>query len=123
MTASINTMVEFTKTVCAAVASEDPKKYSFILASEKPVFSNEKTKKAWVLMAAVSAGYSLNEHSKIQAKEIILADASTMTFHKGYALPATTAKEIQSKIKSEELTLDQAYAKALAGMTEKDMLP
>lgn len=123
MSNTINTIVDFTKTICFPAAGKDKNTYSFMLASEQPVMQIPDAKKAWVLIAVSAAGYSLNQHPQIKTDEIMLTDAMMTKMHKVQTIPAKLAKELQAKMSTDQMTPDAAYSQISANLKEKDLLP
>jgi hypothetical protein len=106
----VNTVIDWTQTLCIAARGKQPGAYSFIVTSTQPVFSAEASKKAWLLMAVAFAGKNLNESPSVKAEELWLSDANLVKNRTAYILPARVAKLLQRQVKSDKITLDGMYS-------------
>jgi hypothetical protein len=105
-----NQTADYTLTKCIPHLADGPRSIDFILVSEKPVFSHEDAKKAWLLVAVSAVGKVMNDHPDMTIENVIVSDANLMKMRKSYRLPGGLCKDLQRKLYYGEVTLDRAYA-------------
>jgi hypothetical protein len=118
---SINALADFTRTRCLPTAGSSKERNSFIILSDKPVFSNEKSKKAWLLVACAAAGRELNKSGAIQADELWFSDVARTKERTAYAARAAACKSLQAKVHSGSISIDQMYGTLSAELVRKDV--
>ena len=111
----INYLVEFTQTKC--IPGKEPEGMSFIFISEKPVLSVPDSFKAWMIVVTAAFGNTFNANS-MKTSFLVVTDMNTVAQKKGFKIPAKTARALQKKLKSDQISLEAYYA----GI-ERDMVP
>ena len=104
-----NAIVDYTQTRCFPTGGKAGA-FSFIVVSSAPVFSVEASKKAWQLVVVAAVGKLLNDRPTYKMDELIVSDTNLMKDRVGYALPASLAKSLQSRMFNGRTNLDAAYA-------------
>lgn len=105
----VNLLATFTYTKCLPAAGDRKGALSFLIISEKPVFSTEKSKKAWLVTVTGATGKTLRDHRTILAEKIIVSDVHLMKQFKGFSFPAALAKQLQAQISSDQITIHVLY--------------
>jgi hypothetical protein len=93
------------------------------VVSEQPVLSVPAAKKAWLLLIVAAVGKVLNDHPKLGCKALAMSDVASAQQKRSYALPCSSTKIIQSKINTDNLSPEAAWALiegALAELPIKD---
>jgi hypothetical protein len=114
-----NALADFTQTSCLPSSGKVPGAYSFIILSNKPIFSGEATKKAWLLVVVASVGKILNENSNLKAGDVFLSDSILIKDRKCYLLSGPLVKTLQRKVKTDQMDLDGMYRAILKNMRAK----
>jgi len=114
---NLNQLVDYTKTKCTPAGGRRKGTVSFILISEKPVFSAAAAAKGWLISAVGTVGHLLNAEPSIKADEIIVSDIKLMGNRKGFILLAAVAKRIQRQVKDGEINLEQFYSRLIKALT------
>jgi hypothetical protein len=115
----IDALADFTDTKCLPAGVAAPGGANFFLLSEKPVFSVEASKKAWILTCMGAVGFVLNDkRPTFKADEVVLSDVERMKSRTGYMVKATVLKSLQRRVKNDELDLDAAYAELLKNLRQ-----
>ena len=79
----------------------------FIFISEKPVFSVEASKKAWMLVVVLAVGKTLNSEKPFSMRTKYFSETCSMAKETTYVtIPASLAKSLQRKVYSGEMSLD-----------------
>ena len=109
---NINTLADFTRTDCTPAKDGDA--LSLIFISLDPVFANERSKKAYLLVFVGAVGAALNANPKAR-----ITTASFMDKHLGqkrtyFTISAKEAARLQREIKADRLTLYGFYNGILA---------
>ncbi len=116
---STNALADFTTTKCLPTAGTKKGSNSFLIISEKPVFSNEKSKKAWLMVACAAAGSELNKSSIVRADELWFSDVARTKERVAFAAPAATCKTLQAKASGGSIGLEQFYSTLSAQLVQK----
>jgi hypothetical protein len=114
----VNTLVDYTSTTFIPAAGTKSGTYSFIALSEEAIFELPDAKRGWLVVAVAAAGQVLREHGDIQADQIVVSDSSLMGQRRAYAIDAATAKSLQRRVSSGEITLEKMYADILAALED-----
>lgn len=118
---SINILADFTNTKCLPTAGSAKGRNSFILLSEKPVFSNEQSKKAWLIVACAAVGSELNKKTAVRAEELWFSDVARTKERTAFSVSAATCKSLQSKVYDGALNIEQMYSTLSAQLVRKDV--
>lgn len=113
MQQQIDAIVTYTRTIC--VPGQGNAGMSFIFISDQPVFSVEASKKPWLMVVVGVFGNIFNSNS-MTTDELIVSDASMMRVRKAFRIPSTTAREIQRKVKADQMGLEEMYSRISAAM-------
>lgn len=116
--AVVNEMVDYTRTSCIPAGGKAGA-ISFICISDKPVFSVEASKKAWMLVMVASLGKTLNEQPSVKVDELYLSDANLMKNRTAYVLRAELARSLQRQIYSDQISLDEMYSTISRSLVKK----
>ena len=108
----INTLADFSQTQCLPAQSSNG--MDFVFVTEKPVFAVESAKKIWLLAMMAAVGFILNDNPEYQAGTISVTDVPTLAKKTYYSISAQTLKELQGKLKRNELDLTGAWNKLSA---------
>jgi hypothetical protein len=116
----IDTLVDYTDTVCLPTSVASSSGVSFMLISEKPVFSVEASKKAWLLVGLGAIGYVLNEkRPDLKAGEAVFSDGERLKSRTGYFVEVSVLKSLQRRVKSGAISVESAYAELMKNLREK----
>jgi hypothetical protein len=117
----VNTLVEFTSTTCVPTAGGGKGTNSFIFLSEKPVFSTEASKKAWLVVACAAAGSELNKRGALRADELWFSDIERTRQRLAYVVPAAVCKSLQPKVHAGAVSIDQMYGTLSSQLVRKEV--
>jgi hypothetical protein len=106
---NINALVDYTTTKCFPGSGEKRSAIGLILIADKPIFSVEPSKKAWLLVAIAAVGKFMNDHPNIEIEKIFLSDANLMKTRKGFSFRAIFAKVLQKKVYDDQFDLEEMY--------------
>lgn len=118
---SVNTLADFTSTKCVPAAGKEKGTYSFILISERPVFSNESSKKAWLIVVCSAAGSELNKRGALRAHELWFTDVERIKQRIAFRTEAESCKALQFNVHDGEMSIEQMYAKLNSGLVKKEV--
>jgi hypothetical protein len=93
--------------------------FSFVVISDKPVFSVEASKKAWLLVVVASFGKTLNEQPSTLVDELLLSDINSIKNHVVYVFPVSLAKSLQRQIYNGQIDLEGMYAAIKKNLIQK----
>jgi predicted RecB family nuclease len=82
---------------------------SFILIAEKPIFSDEASKKAWLIVTVGAVANVMNAHNTIKSSDVLVSDRHMMKKRKGYKYPIALAKSLQRQTKAHQIGLEELY--------------
>lgn len=119
----INILVDYTTTKCIPSRAEKKDVVSFILISEKPVFSSEDAKKAWLLVVVGAVGKVMNDRPNIEGDEVIVSDVNLTRQYRYYSFPVNLAKNLQGQLYRNEISLDRCYTDLTRKMNFKKIEP
>ncbi|MEK6762738.1 MAG: hypothetical protein AABY96_08490 [Nitrospirota bacterium] len=103
----VNALVDYTSTKC--FPSSDHGAISFLLISEKPIFSAEASKKPWLVVTVGAVGKTMNEHPKIKSSSVFVSDMNLMKDRKSYKYPIALAKSLQRQAKADQIGIEVLY--------------
>lgn len=110
MIKGINTIVDFTLTGVMPSVSKNTGVLTLLTISSKPVLSEPRKKKLWLLTAVAAAGKALSDHPDAKIDSLWLSDADTVHESKqGYLMPADAAKKLQRQVYDGTISPDQMY--------------
>jgi hypothetical protein len=118
---TVNALVDYTQTSCLPTKGKSPETHSFILLSNKPVFSTEASKKGWVIAAIAATGDALNKNASVRADELWLSDTTQMKTRIVYVMPAAMAKSLQRKVKGDQITVDGMYSEIIKNLDKRNL--
>ena len=104
---------DLTLTKCYPIQGQ--KGWSFLLVAAEPVFLLEASKKAWLLSAIGIFGFIFNNNAT-RTEELVLTDLRSAREGVFYRMTSPVARKLQRQVKSNQITLDEMYASALAAM-------
>ena len=84
----INVLADFTDTTCLPSKGGRTGTVSFLIISDKPIFSSEKRKKVWLLVSCSAAGSQLNKERSLAADELWFSDIENTRQRVAYTVPA-----------------------------------
>jgi hypothetical protein len=111
----VNALMDYASTERVPNIS-DPKSTSFIFIVDKPIFSVEASKKAWMLVVIAAVGKTLNDNSSYSADQILLAELSMAKEKKYYATRASLGKSLQHKASIGQINLDTMWSEVIAAL-------
>jgi hypothetical protein len=111
----VNALVDYASTECLPNIS-DPKSTTFIFIADKPIFSVEASKKAWILVVVAVVGKTLNDESSYSADKILFADVSMVKEKNYYTIRASLAKSLQHKVNSGQMNLATMWSEVTAAL-------
>ena len=111
----VNALVDYASTECLPNIS-DKESASFIFIVDKPIFSVEASKKAWILVVVAAVGKTLNDESSYSADKILFADLSMAKEKNYYTVSAGLAKSLQRKVNNGEINLATMWSEVTAAL-------
>jgi hypothetical protein len=103
----MNALVDYTNTKCLPAA--DRGALSFILISEKSIFSVEASKKAWLIVTVGAVGKVMNTHKSIKSSDVFVSDLNMMKDRKSYKYPTALAKSLQRQAETDQIGIEDLY--------------
>jgi hypothetical protein len=118
---SVDTVADFTKTICFPAAGRSKSTSSFTLISEKPVFSNEKSKKVWLIVVCGAVGSELNKRGAVTADELWLSDVDHTKRRIAFVVSAQACKSLQARVYSNEISLEKMYSELSTRLVRREV--
>jgi len=115
----INLIAKFTSTHVFPTKGDTDAHIGLVVVSDKPIFSADKTKIPWLVVAVASVGYALNQNPHINASETWFSDSAVVKQGKAYALPGTFIKDLQRRNKANEIGYEETCSEILKNLVEK----
>lgn len=103
----INARVKYTHTTCLPVVEHGA--VNFLLISEKPVFSVDSLKKAWLIWTVGAVGTVMNAHQNIKSSDVFLSDTKMRENRKSYKYPIALAKTLQRQAIADQIDIEDLY--------------
>lgn len=114
----INSLADWSKTVVAPGALDSKDKIGLMVASGEPLFKLEDTKKAWLTLSAGVIGAKLNSMPSVKFEKIFFTDSEGIQAKEGYSCSPELIKKLQKSVSSNEISLEEFYAKLITGLKE-----
>lgn len=103
----MNALIDYTSTKC--FPGSDHGAISFVLVSEKPIFSAKASKKGWLVVTVGAVGKTMNEHPKIKSSDVFVSDMNLMKDRKGYKYPIALARKLQRQASADQIEIEELY--------------
>src|SRR5579864_7324683 len=110
----VNSLVDFSTTKC--IPEFDKLGVNFIFVTEKPLFSVESAKKAWLITVVGAYGKTLSERGNYKVDSLYLADAEMAKVVSYQTMKGSVAKELSRKVRAGEIDLNAMYARILSSL-------
>lgn len=111
---AVRALVDFTQTECHFGANDDGG-LDLILVSSQPVSAAPAAWKAWAIVSVVATAEATRK-SSAKTGRLVLSDSTMIGDAKGRAITTAAARSIQSRVKSDTITLDQAVKEMNAAL-------
>lgn len=103
----INVRVKFTHTKCLPVIEHGA--VNFLLISEKPLFSVESLKKAWLIWTVGAVGTVMNAHQNIKSSDVFVSDTKMRENCRSYKYPVALAQTLQRQVTADQIDIEDLY--------------
>jgi hypothetical protein len=113
----VNTVVDYTKTVCTQAESNDGR-HAIVVISSESIFSAETTKKPWMIAVVLSAGKAVNEQTDAERSELYMTDVNLKT---AYLLPLDLAGSLQKEVALGHMQIGAMYDQIKKNLARKDV--
>jgi hypothetical protein len=104
---TVNALIEYTHTTCTPIT--DHGAMSVILLSEKAIFSNEASKKGWLIVTVGAVANVLNAQTAVKTSDVFVTDGKLVQKRKGYKYPIVLARTLQRQTKAHQIGLEELY--------------
>ncbi len=119
MMKNINSLVDFTVTMCVPSTGRTPGSFSMVIFTKDPLLHIESSKKAWLLTVVAVAGQACGQHPEFRMDQVILADSTYIKQHKGLFAEAARCQFLQTEVKGGRMTMEKLYEEILGALVEK----
>lgn len=114
-------MVSSFRTSCLPTAGGKPGINSALLIADAPVFGAEKSKKAFLIVACVTAGSEMNENSRLRLNELWFSDVERTKQRVAYTLPAAECKTLQAQVQGGKMSIEAMYTRVESKLVRRDV--
>jgi len=111
----INALAHDTRTQC--IPTSDHGALSFVLISEKPIFSAEASRKAWLIVTVGAVANVMKGHPNIKGSDVLVSDTNMMRNRRGYKYPIALAETLQQQTKAHQIGLEELYQQLNVALT------
>jgi hypothetical protein len=108
---NIDTLASTFQTTCLPTAGGKPGVNSVLLIADAPVFGNEKSKKAFLVVACAAVGSEMNKNSRLRLSELWFSDVERTKQRVAFVAPAAECKTLQSQVHAGSISMEQMYAR------------
>jgi hypothetical protein len=116
---NIDTLASTFRTTCLPTAGQKPGFNSALFIANAPIFSAEKSKKAFLVVACVAAGGEMNKTAGYKLSELWFTDVDNAKREIAFSVPAGECKVMQSQVHAGKLSLDDMYARLNTKLTQR----
>ena len=118
---NIDTLASTFRTSCLPTAGGKAEVNSALVIADAPVFSSEKSKKAFLIVACAAAGSELNKSSRVRLNELWFSDVERTKQRIAFVVPASECKVLQSQVHAGAISLEQMYSRLEAKLVRKEV--
>ena len=104
---TMNALVGSTRTTCVPILAH--KTVSFLIISEKPIFSGKSEDKEWLIATVGAVANVINARTAIKSAEVFVSDRNMMKERRGYKYPTALAKTLQQQTRAHQMGLEELY--------------
>jgi len=116
---SIDTLASTFRTTCLPTSGQRPGFNSALFIANAPIFSAEKSKKAFLIVACIAAGGEMNKTAGYKMSELWFTDVENAKREVAFSIPATDCKTMQSQVHAGNLSLEDMYGRLNTKLTQR----
>jgi len=114
----LNTLLDYTTTVCATRGALAGKGRAVSCATKQAMLDDEKRRKAFVLTALGAVGKVTRDTPSFQCEDVLLADTATAERGIAYRLPCSKVKDLQRGMYDGTVSVEEAWSQAASALKE-----
>ena len=121
MSRNIDTLASTFQTTCLPTAGGKSGVNSVLLIAGAPVFGNDKSKKAFLVVACAAVGSEMNKNSRLRLSELWFSDVERTKQRVAFVAPAAECKTLQSQVHAGSISMEQMYARLEAKTVRREV--